>query len=223
MTINYEANFQKNVIMTMERLKLETGRPRESILRDLKKIGYYSSYNARGKYYTLIGIPVFDSNGLWKYRNAFFSIRRTLLDTAEYLIKTSDAGYTHDALRKILGIEIHNSLFQLTASGKLVRHRIDDMYVYFSNDNVCEQEEKRRNLPPDTIIRKPVRVGKSQTIPEIEPALVIDILVAVLRGHNTVCETLNYMMHTGSPVTMQQVETVFQKYEIGKKNSQIRE
>ena len=211
--------FQENVIMTMERLRLETGRLRESILRDLKGIGYYSSYNERGKYYTLVGIPAFDSNGLWKYRNAYFSMRRTLLDTAEYLVKTSDAGYTHDALRKMLGIEVQNSLFQLTTSGKLVRRRIGDMYIYFSNDNIKEQEEKRRTLPPETITRKPIKETKSQIIPEIEPALVIDILVAVLRGHCTVYETLSYMKHKGSPITAQQIETVFQKYEICKKNS----
>jgi len=219
MRINYEAIFQENVIMTMDHLKLVTGRLRESILRDLKGIGYYSSYNARGKYYTLIGIPAFDSNGLWKFRNAFFSIRRTLLDTAEYLIKISDAGYTHDALRKMLGIEIQNSLLQLTTSGKLVRRRIGDMYIYFSNDNINEQEEKRRTLPLETITRKPIKESKIQIIPEIEPALVIDILVAVLRGHYTVYETLIYMNQKGSPVTVQQVEAVFQKYEICKKNS----
>ena len=77
----YMELFHENVVMTIDHLKLATGRPRESILRDLKGIGYYSSYNERGKFYTLDSTPEFDDLGLWKYRHAFFSIKRTLLDT----------------------------------------------------------------------------------------------------------------------------------------------
>ena len=80
----YEELFRENVVMTIDRLKQVTGQPRESILRDLKSIGYYSSYNGRGKYYTLSSAPEFDDLGLWKYQDAYFSIRGTLLDTAEH-------------------------------------------------------------------------------------------------------------------------------------------
>jgi len=39
----YEELLRENVIMTMDHLMMATGRPRESILRDMKGIGYYSS------------------------------------------------------------------------------------------------------------------------------------------------------------------------------------
>jgi hypothetical protein len=215
----YEYIFQENIILTMERLKLETGRPRESILRDLKKIGYYSSYNARGKFYTLEKTPTFDGNGLWKFQNAYFSIRRTLLETAEYLINVSDAGYTHDELRGILGIEIHNALFQLTESGKLIRCRIGERYVYFSHKNIGGQEEKRKSMRIDISVKRPIKISKRIIVPEIEPMLVIEILVAVLRGNHAINEAYSYLQQAGSPVTAQQVEMVFKKYDISKKNS----
>ena len=112
----YNEVFRENVVMTMDQLKLAVSQPRESILRDLKKIGYYSSYNARGKFYTLADIPEFDSLGLWKYRSAYFSIRRTLLQTIVHLVSVSDAGHSHGELRQALGIDIQNALYQLSIS-----------------------------------------------------------------------------------------------------------
>ena len=76
----YAELFNENVVMTMGHLKLATGRPRESILWDLRGIGYYSSNNERGKFYTLGSIPEFDELGMLRYRQAYFSAKRTLLD-----------------------------------------------------------------------------------------------------------------------------------------------
>ena len=219
-TSKYEELFQENVVMTIDHLKLATGRPRESILRDLKGIGYYSSYNERGKYYTLGSTPEFDSLGLWKYRQAYFSARRTLLDTAEYLISASDAGCTHGELRQILGIEIQNSLYQLTTANRVARLQVGAQYVYFGNANFGEQWEARKAMPAPPMARKRAKApAASGGCPDMEPELVIDILVAVLRGHETESAAHSYLHKAGSPITMQQVMTVFRHYDIGKKNS----
>ena len=217
----YKELFQENVVMTMEHLKLVTGRPRESILRDLKNIGYYSSYNERGKFYTLDSTPNFDSFGLWKYRDAYFSVRRTVLNTAEHLINVSDAGYTHDELRRILGIGIQNSLYQLTIADKIKRQQVGAQYVYFGKENIGEQGEKRNIMPVEPIVPNTIKMPGVRSYPDIDLVLVIDILVAVLRGNETVCAVHCYLNQTGSPVTAQQILTVFNYYEIGKKNSPI--
>jgi len=218
----YEELFQENVVMTMDHLKLLTGRPRESILRDLKGIGYYSSYNARGKFYTLGSIPEFDELGLWKYRQAFFSARRTLLDTAEYLVRSSDAGRTHDELRQILGIEIQNSLHQLTMAGRIERRQFGSAYVYFGKESIENQAARRDTMPVVPTTRKSVKATGAQGRPAVDLALVIDILVAVLRGHETEAAALAHLHRAGSPVTAQHVAAVFQHYDISKKNSPVR-
>ena len=219
----YEELFRENVFMTIGHLMLAIGRPRESILRDLKSIGYYSSYNERGKYYTLDSTPEFDKFGLWTYRNAYFSSRRTILDTAEYLVSDSSAGYTHDELRRILGIGIQNSLYQLITAGRLIRRHVGAQYVYFGKENIGVQWEKRNNMPVAPIARKSGRVPEERGYPDMAPALVIDVLIAVLRGHDTEPAALDYLGRTGSPVTAQQVMTVFRYYDICKKNSPIQE
>ncbi|MDR2571598.1 MAG: hypothetical protein LBD23_15080 [Oscillospiraceae bacterium] len=200
---------------------METDRPRESILRDLRGIGYYSSYNARGKFYTLVNTPVFDDLGLWKYQNAYFSIRRTLLDTAEYLVNVSSAGYTHDELRQILGIEIQNSLYQLTIEGKIVRRQISKQYVYFGIESLDDQSWKRDTIPIPPVVRKAVKTPVTKSYPDIDPTLVIEILVAALRGQETDWAAYSYLKRAGSSATAEQVMTVYRHYDIGKKNSPI--
>jgi hypothetical protein len=217
----YEILFLEHVVMTMDLLKLETGQPRESVLRDLKGIGYYSSYNARGKFYTLSSTPKFDELGLWKYRNAFFSSKRTLLDTAEYLVGASSAGYTHDELRQILGIQIQNSLYQLTIEGRIVRQQTRGQYVYFGKECIGNQLEKRAAVPYQPIMRKAAKTSAAKCHPDMDPLLVIDILVAVLRGYDTDSTAHGYLNRTGSSVTAEQVAAVFCFYDIGKKNSTI--
>ena len=214
--------FQENVVMTMDHLKAATGRPRESILRELKGIGYYSSYNERGKYYTLDSIPEFDEIGLWKYQHAYFSARRTLLDTAEYLVSSSDAGHTHDELRQVLGIGIQNSLYQLTMEGKIVRRQFGAQYVYFGKESACEQGARRGVMPFVPIVRKPAKSPDVRICPNVDPLLVIDILVAALRGNDTEPEALAYLHRTGSPATAQHVATVFRHYDIAKKTLRSR-
>jgi hypothetical protein len=218
-TSRYEELFAKNVVMTMDHLKIETGRPRESILRDLKGFGYYSSYNARGKFYTLGSTPEFDDLGLWKYRDAYFSARRTLLDTAEYLINVSDAGCTHDELRRILDIGIQNSIYQLTLSNKVVRRQVGAQYVYFGKEEIGVQLEKRSAMPVEPVVRKSVKTLEAQAHPDMDPTLVIDILVAALRGYETDDAAHSHLNRTGSSVSAQQVTAVFDHYGIGKKNS----
>lgn len=218
-TERYQELFQKNVVLTMDMLKLETRQPRESILRDLKGVGYYSSYNERGKYYILSTTPKFDNLGLWKYQDAFFSIRRTLLNTAEYLINNSDAGYTHEEMRWILGIGIQNTLNQLTKANKIERQQFGAWYVYYGKGTKCKQQEKRNAMPVEISVRRTMKVPSgAQGHPNIESSLVIEILVAVLRGNETESAAHNYLRQIGTQITAQQVSNVFRYYGIGKKN-----
>jgi hypothetical protein len=182
-------------------------------------MGYYSSYNERGKFYTLESTPEFDGLGLWKYRQAYFSTRRTILDTAEYLINTSIAGYTHDELRGILDIGIQNSLYQLTEVGRVLRQKVGTQYVYFGIEMISEQWGQRSVMPAPPIVRKVIKFPTVRGYPDMDLVFVIDILVAVLRGHDTEPTAHSYLLQTGSPVTARQVKAVFHHYDIGKKNS----
>jgi hypothetical protein len=49
-----------------------------TVVRALKKFGYFASYNHNASYYVLWDVPQFDDWGLWAYRDVRFSRYRTL-------------------------------------------------------------------------------------------------------------------------------------------------
>ena len=60
--------------------------------RRLKKWQVYTSINNNGRYYTLPQIPVFNENGLWRYRKVLFSKHGNLKQTIVALITESEKG-----------------------------------------------------------------------------------------------------------------------------------
>jgi hypothetical protein len=132
-------------------------------MRYFREIGYYTSYNCAGEYYTLSTIPIFDENGLWKYKSAYFSSQGSLRDTATVLVKKSKCGYTHDELRKILGIEMYHTLLDLVNDGLINREEIGGEFVYVSRDQGEAQISERRGMPPKTREKQGCRRASSAT------------------------------------------------------------
>jgi hypothetical protein len=85
-------------------------RSRRSLFRDLTALGYRSSYTHTGRYYTLVSVPTFDADGLWRYQGIGFSRDGTLKAKVQRLVETSDAGRTHNELHLRLGVRVHNLL-----------------------------------------------------------------------------------------------------------------
>jgi hypothetical protein len=105
---------------------------RMTAFRQLKALGYYSSYSHSGRYYTLGSIPIFDSNGLWSYGGVHFSKHGNLMETIAVLVKRSEAGYFASELEKLLHVFVHNAVGKLFALGRLLREQIGDQYLYLS-------------------------------------------------------------------------------------------
>jgi len=67
-------------IATLPELKISLGTTADiTVFRKLKELSYRSSYSHRGRYYTLQEIPQFDSQGLWSFREVWFSRLGNLL------------------------------------------------------------------------------------------------------------------------------------------------
>ena len=89
------------------------GRSRRSLFRDLKRLGYLSSFTHAGRYYTLEEIPQFDLDGLWFHEGVGFSRLGTLKETVGQLVREAPAGKTHGELRALLRVRVHNTLHDL--------------------------------------------------------------------------------------------------------------
>ena len=65
--------FRAKKIMTLDLLAAALQRSLRTAQRRLVEWQAINSYNKNGAYYTLPQVPTFDVNGLWHYRDVFFS------------------------------------------------------------------------------------------------------------------------------------------------------
>jgi hypothetical protein len=125
--------FESEKVLDLEIIKGIMGTTsRMTVFRQLKALGYYSSYSHYGKYYTLFSTPVFDANGLWSYGGAHFSENGNLMETIPVLVKRSGAGYFAFELEDLLHVFVHNAVGKLFSAGRLSREQVGDCYLYLS-------------------------------------------------------------------------------------------
>ncbi len=133
--------FRKNKIATMDELKEMLGTQADAtIFRKLRELPYRTSYSHRGRYYTLDDMADYDEWGLWSYRTVWFSLRGSLMATAEALVEKSDAGFFVIELENVLNVEAKGALLKLTRQGRLSREQITGRFLY------CSREPTRRKL-----------------------------------------------------------------------------
>lgn len=125
--------FQSEKVLGLEMVKKIIGTTsRMTVFRQLKALGYYSSYSHAGRYYTLCSIPVFDRDGLWSYGGIHFSKHGTLMETIPILVNRSEAGYFASELEQLLNVFVHNAIGRLFKLGRLLREQIGNQYLYLS-------------------------------------------------------------------------------------------
>lgn len=150
------------------------GRSRRSVFRDLDRVGYRTSYTHAGRYFTLGDIPDFDKQGLWFHREIGFSRAGTLKQTAAMQVERTPEGRTHDELRNLLRVRVHNTLLGLVRDGHIGRERLATAYLYVSADpkRATEQMAERRELR--AILAEVLRVPTDEEV--------VEVLVEALRA-----------------------------------------
>ena len=191
------------------------GRSRRSIFRDLKELGYLSSFTHSGRYYTLRGIPHFDALGLWFHGEVGFSRCGTLKATVTELVRGAPAGWTHGELRPLLRVRAQNTLLELVQSEEVRREDIEGVgeFVYLSLDTAVatgQIAERRRIL-----------AAREPPLPSTET--VVAILAETLRAGRVVVPpdvVAQRLLARGLAVETETVELVLAHYDLlgGKKN-----
>lgn len=185
---------------------------RMTAFRRLREVGYLSSFTHRGSYYTLMGLPDFDAQGLWFHEGIGFSRAGTLKETVVRLVGAAPGGRTHHELEALVRVRVHNTLLGLVEEGRLGRVRIAGHYLYVSAEEGLGAEQMACRsalvaeaaiaaLPTEVIIA--VLVEALQASEGLAPAAVIAARLAA----------------RGQPVTGEQVERVYAEYKLvpGKK------
>jgi len=145
--------------------------------RRLKLWQAMTSYNMNGRYYTLPGIPDFNSHGLWEYRQVRFSQHGNLKNTIIALVNQSKAGLDAAEASDILGISVRSFLSSLQKDPDFKREKIQGRDYVKQKEYRCAMT-RTIQLPSD-IEAIAILV---QTIKN--PALSIDQLADKLQQNN---------------------------------------
>jgi len=187
---------------------------RMSIFRRLSVIGYQSSYTHAGRYYTLVSLPEFDADGLWRCQGIGFSRDGTLKTTVKRLVDTSDAGRTQHELQLRLGVRVHNPLLDLVQERKIGREAVESEYVYVA----AKRAQARAQLGR----RRALATAETAAAPWT-PALEIDVLVEVIHGARVpppnAAQVAARLAARGIRATVAEVAGVLYRHALGKKTA----
>jgi len=174
--------FCKRPVVTLDALFQTLGtRSRMSVFRRLSAVGYLTSYNRAGRYYTLREIPKFDEGGLWHHQGVSFSQRGSLKDTVEHMVNDSEAGKTHSELEFSLRVRVHNTLLDLVEEEAIGRVLLAKYFLYVS--------AKRRPAKAQ-IARRQEELERETAEREekLASAVVIEVLLEIIHGATVVAE-----------------------------------
>jgi hypothetical protein len=112
--------------------------------RRLKKWQTYTSINNNGRYYTLPQIPVFDENGLWKYKSVLFSKHGNLKQAIVTLITASEKGLSAVEIAKFVDLVPNSSFLSRFKSVPGVRReKHQGRFIYLSDHPQIYSRQKQ--------------------------------------------------------------------------------
>ena len=207
--------FRKHGVAEISELfRLLGTRSRMSVFRRLKAIGYRSSFNHAGRYYTLADVPQFDQWGLWFHRNAGFSCAGTLKATVVELVEGSATGMTPKALLALLKLPVANTLYntlhELRHEARIHRQELAGYHLYLSAD---PQRANQQLMERRQAIDQP----PSSRVP-VSDDTVIAVLVEALQGAEVLVSAsrvASRLTARGVAATAAQVEQIFTQYGLG--------
>jgi len=159
-----KAIYGKEKVMTIRELIKRMMLSEITVRRRLKKSGALTSYNKNGKYYTLPHIPVFDSCGLWNYKDIRFSRYGNMHQTIIQLVNESRCGLHAGTIGELIGYPPHSLLHKLCTKSLIKREKLHGRYVYFSIENqlyksqrdkyeTMQQQYSEDDMPCTTAVR----------------------------------------------------------------------
>ena len=179
---------------------------------EMEALGYLTSYSHNGRYYTLAEVPDFDGDGFWRFQGICFSRHGTLHATVEQLVQVSHAGHTHPELAVKLQVRVHNTLLDLYQKGRIGRELLQTLYLYVSVDVPLAATQLARRIKLNETVRP-------LTLPAVQPLIVIEILLEVIRGARIVIDpgTVRERLRSRSvDVSLEEIEMVYRAHGLKK-------
>lgn len=182
------------------------GVSRATAHRRLREVGYRTSYNHNGRYYTADESSKWDQGGLWSHKGIRFSRDGSLTATVRRLVEESERGRTQRELQQVLGVRVQNVLSTLLERDELKRSRVGGTYVYLATDEQTRHQQLSR------------RSEQEATQQHAPLAAVVDVLLVLIRHPGSDPSAVSRRLRGRSPpVSIEQIRWVFDRYELGQK------
>lgn len=180
--------------------------------RRLKKWQTYTSINKNGRYYTLPQIPVFDENGLWKYRTVLFSKHGNLKQTIIGLITASEKGLSAVEIAEFVDLVANSSFLSRFKSVPGVRReKHQGRFIYLSD----HPETYRRQMQ--------ARTSRQAAVGFPSDSEAVEILVHLIKYPDIGIEQLSAKVSKpGKQVGVAAIRSFLQFHDLLKKTSAIR-
>ena len=125
--------FRRQKIATIEHLIKWLKCSAMTVRRRLKQWHSFTSINQNGRYYTLPYVPVFDSNGLWRYQGVLFSKHGNLKQTIVALITHSEKGLSAVEIGRLIDLAPNSSFISRMGNvAGVQREKHQGRFVYLS-------------------------------------------------------------------------------------------
>jgi len=179
--------------------------------RYLRRVPYRRSYNQNGRYYSHHDPARYDRFGLWSWQNIHFSIDGSLKSTVQRMVCEAEAGATQRELQERLRVRVYNTLLDLLRKGEIDRDRLVRVYVYLHTDRGVRTSQLERRQE----IQRSIAESREA---EASDEVVIQVLLTLIRFPGVgPSEVVRRLRGHSPPVTMQQAEAIFTRYELGEK------
>lgn len=206
--------FKKNIVMDIDDLMKQTSSSRITVFRNLKEIGYTTSYNHNGKYYTLIETAKFDESGIFDYKGILFFRDGGIQELVIKEIDSSEKGYTAEELSNKIRTRVSNQLHQFVRKGLIIRRKYADFYVYYSMDDATQQKQVTNR-------EKELKTSSTKEDSEISSEKkTIRILLKIIENPNVQPQEIGKILrHEGLKISDSFIQNIFEKYDVQKKGS----
>jgi len=206
--------FKKNIVMDIDDLMKQTSSSRITVFRNLKEIGYTTSYNRNGKYYTLFEIAKFDESGIFDHKGILFFRDGGIQELVIKEIDSSEKGYTAEELSNKIRTRVSNQLHQFVRKGIIIRKKYADFYVYYSIDDTTQQKQITNR-------EKELKIPSTKEYSEISSEKkTIRILLKIIENPNARPQEIGKILRQeGLKISDSFIQNIFEKYDVQKKGS----
>lgn len=208
-------------VATMGTIRTRLGTSRMTVLRALRKHGYYSSLNFNSSYFTLKDTARFDADGLWSHGQIGFSRHGTLPKTIQAIVERSPNGSTASELVERLRTRVHNQLSWLVRTKQLSRFLVGHRAVYVSGapEQAARQRACREREVEDAGRATLEAERRARPVPEgLDALTVIRVLVQCIETPDASVASLSRTLQArGVSIVAEQVRRVMAFYCLEKK------